>query len=169
MPHLKLIHAFPQCFTHLGIDRGAIRFVLSGAALMAPGLTSKGGYLPPPTMAPIPSQKHQLQKPSQVAEDGSGERNLSQTDQNGEKGSSGDGGDDDDGNPLSQSQPQLQESALPLPQAGDIVAIQAEGKEEVCMVGRLKMGVEEIKQVGKGAVIEGGHYLGDGLWKLNVE
>lgn len=37
---------FPDCFSKIGIDRGAIRFVLSGAALMAPGLTSKGGTLP---------------------------------------------------------------------------------------------------------------------------
>lgn len=30
------------------IDRGAIRFLLAGANMMCPGLTSKGGYLPPP-------------------------------------------------------------------------------------------------------------------------
>lgn len=28
------------------IDRGAIRFLLAGAHMMCPGLTSKGGYLP---------------------------------------------------------------------------------------------------------------------------
>ena len=46
VPHLKLIHRFPQAFPKLRIDRGAIRFVLSGATLMAPGLTSTGGRLP---------------------------------------------------------------------------------------------------------------------------
>ena len=46
VPHLKLIHRFPHCFPRLRIDRGAIRFVLSGATLMAPGLTSTGGRLP---------------------------------------------------------------------------------------------------------------------------
>lgn len=45
-PHLKLVHAYPHCFQQIGIDRGAIRFVLSGAALMVPGLTSAGGRLP---------------------------------------------------------------------------------------------------------------------------
>ena len=45
-PHLRLIHRFPHCFPKLRIDRGAIRFVLSGATLMAPGLTSTGGRLP---------------------------------------------------------------------------------------------------------------------------
>ncbi|CCU75448.1 unnamed protein product [Blumeria hordei] len=47
LPHLKLVHRFPTCFPSIRIDRGAIRFVLSGATLMAPGLTSKGGRLPP--------------------------------------------------------------------------------------------------------------------------
>ena len=46
IPHLKVVHEFPSCFNRVGIDRGAIRFVLSGATLMAPGLTSKGGRLP---------------------------------------------------------------------------------------------------------------------------
>lgn len=46
LPHLKLVHRFPGGFPTVRIDRGAIRFVLSGATLMAPGLTSKGGRLP---------------------------------------------------------------------------------------------------------------------------
>ncbi|KAK7991502.1 PUA domain-containing protein [Apiospora saccharicola] len=46
LPHLKLVHRFPNCFPSIRIDRGAIRFVLSGATLMAPGLTSPGGRLP---------------------------------------------------------------------------------------------------------------------------
>lgn len=46
MPHLRLVHRFPQAFPTIRIDRGAIRFVLSGATLMAPGLTSAGGRLP---------------------------------------------------------------------------------------------------------------------------
>jgi PUA domain protein len=33
------------------IDRGAIRFLLAGASMMCPGLTSAGGYLPPPESA----------------------------------------------------------------------------------------------------------------------
>ncbi|PNY25133.1 Translation machinery-associated protein 20 [Tolypocladium capitatum] len=46
LPHLRLVHRFPQGFPTIRIDRGAIRFVVSGATLMAPGLTSKGGRLP---------------------------------------------------------------------------------------------------------------------------
>lgn len=46
LPHLRLVHRFPGAFPSVRIDRGAIRFVLSGATLMAPGLTSAGGRLP---------------------------------------------------------------------------------------------------------------------------
>jgi PUA domain protein len=37
----------PTLLPKVQIDRGAIRFLLSGAHMMCPGLTSKGGYLPP--------------------------------------------------------------------------------------------------------------------------
>lgn len=49
-----------------------------------------------------------------------------------------------------------------------LVAVKAEGKEEVCLVGVLKMDTEEIKSKAKGVVIDEGHYLGDGLWKMRV-
>ncbi|KAL3491215.1 P-loop containing nucleoside triphosphate hydrolase protein [Aspergillus germanicus] len=106
IPHLKLLHAFPNMLPSIQIDRGAIRFVLSGATLMAPGLTSPGGRLPDA------------------------------------------------------------DSAL---EKGTVVAVKAEGKEEVCMVGTLKAGTEEIKSKGKGVVIDDGHYLGDGLWKMHLD
>lgn len=37
----------PYILPHVQADRGAIRFILSGALLMCPGLTSPGGRLPP--------------------------------------------------------------------------------------------------------------------------
>lgn len=37
----------PYILPKVGIDRGAIRFLLAGAHMMCPGLTSAGGYLPP--------------------------------------------------------------------------------------------------------------------------
>ncbi|MCJ1419048.1 hypothetical protein MMC32_005399 [Xylographa parallela] len=106
IPHLRVVHAFPKCFSSLGIDRGAIRFVLSGATLMAPGLTSTGGRLP-----------------------------------------------DEDA--------QLKE--------GDVAVVEAEGKEEACLVGQLRMGTEEVKEKKKGVVIDMGHYLGDGLWNMTID
>ncbi|KAA1471269.1 hypothetical protein DENSPDRAFT_837229 [Dentipellis sp. KUC8613] len=46
-PTLRLLHKYPFVLPHVRIDRGAIRFLLGGAPMMCPGLTSKGGYLPP--------------------------------------------------------------------------------------------------------------------------
>jgi len=106
IPHLRVVHQFPQCFSRIGIDRGAIRFVLSGATLMAPGLTSKGGRLP--------DADEELK-------------------------------------------------------AGGVAVIEAEGKEEACLVGQLRMGTEEIKEMKKGVVMDTGHYLGDGLWNITID
>ncbi|KAL3427838.1 PUA domain-containing protein [Phlyctema vagabunda] len=128
LPHLKLVHRFPSCFPSLRIDRGAIRFVLSGATLMAPGLTSTGGRLP-----------------SGDAED-NGSNGYGQL-KNGEEGWFG-------GREL---------------ESGEPVVICAEGKEEVCAVGLLSMGTKEVKEKGKGPVVEEGHYLGDGLWRLSTD
>jgi PUA domain protein len=52
---------------------------------------------------------------------------------------------------------------------GQPVVVRAEGKEEACLVGILSMGTKDIKVVGKGPVVEEGHYLGDGLWRLAVD
>ena len=106
VPHLKLVHAYPHAFPRIQVDRGAIRFVLSGAQLMCPGLTSPG--------AQLPEKKDELL-------------------------------------------------------VGQVVAVGAEGKEHACMVGVLKMSTEEIKSVNKGVAVDSGHYLGDGLWKYEVE
>jgi len=106
IPHLTVVHKFPQCFPTVQVDRGAIRFILGGAQLMCPGLTSPGARLPP-------------------------------TEEN-------------------------------IPE-GAVVAINAEGKENACMVGILKMSTEDIKKVNKGNGVENYHYLGDGLWKMDFE
>jgi PUA domain protein len=37
----------PYILPMVKVDRGAIRFLLQGAHMMCPGLTSAGGYLPP--------------------------------------------------------------------------------------------------------------------------
>ncbi|KAI7479248.1 hypothetical protein KC351_g7675 [Hortaea werneckii] len=113
MPHLTVVHRYPWCFPRIRIDRGAIRFVLSGATLMVPGLTSPGGRLP-------------------------GEPDA------GEYGNEG-----------KELEP------------GEVVVVDAEGKENACMIGVLKMGTKEMKEKKKGVGIENGHYVGDGLWKLD--
>lgn len=120
MPHLKLVHRFPKAFPTVRIDRGAIRFVLSGATLMAPGLTSAGGRLPAPRET----------EEEGVDEDGRWSRELEKE---------------------------------------EPVVIMAEGKEHACAVGLLVSGTKEVKDKGKGPVVEEAHFLGDGLWKLNLD
>ncbi|KAK1759758.1 PUA domain-containing protein [Echria macrotheca] len=129
VPHLRLVHRFPQAFPTVRIDRGAIRFVLSGATLMAPGLTSKGGRLPVPTERAGEPVAEGVPNEG-VDEDGHWSREL---------------------------------------EKGEPVVVMAEGKEEACAVGVLVAGTKEVKEKGKGPVIEEAHFLGDGLWNLGLE
>ena len=52
---------------------------------------------------------------------------------------------------------------------GDVAVVEAEGKEEACLVGQLRMGTEEIREKKKGIVMDAGHFLGDGLWKVSID
>jgi len=45
-PTLRLLHQYPELLPRVQVDKGAIKFVLAGANVMCPGLTSAGGYLP---------------------------------------------------------------------------------------------------------------------------
>jgi len=47
MPTLRLLHKYPDMLTIEQVDKGAIRFVLSGANIMCPGLTSPGAKMSP--------------------------------------------------------------------------------------------------------------------------
>ena len=42
---LRLVHRYPQAIPRLRTDTGAIKFVLSGANIMCPGLTSPGATI----------------------------------------------------------------------------------------------------------------------------
>jgi len=44
-PTLRLLHKYPDILPHFQVDRGAIKFVMSGANIMCPGLTSPGGRM----------------------------------------------------------------------------------------------------------------------------
>lgn len=39
VPTLKVLHQYPEAMKRLRVDKGAIKFVLSGANIMCPGLT----------------------------------------------------------------------------------------------------------------------------------
>jgi PUA domain protein len=45
IPVLRLLHKYPNMLPKLQVDRGAVKFVMSGAQIMCPGLTSAGGKL----------------------------------------------------------------------------------------------------------------------------
>lgn len=47
MPTLRLLHRYPFFLPMEQVDKGAIRFVLSGANIMCPGLTSPGAQMTP--------------------------------------------------------------------------------------------------------------------------
>eukprot|EP00803_Ostreobium_quekettii_P004873 evm.model.scf_1630.3 EVM.evm.TU.scf_1630.3 scf_1630:4901-7295(+) len=44
-PTLRLLHQYPDMMPKLRADKGAIKFVLSGANIMCPGLTSPGATM----------------------------------------------------------------------------------------------------------------------------
>lgn len=44
-PVLRLLHQYPDMMPRLRADQGAIKFVLSGANIMCPGLTSPGATM----------------------------------------------------------------------------------------------------------------------------
>jgi len=45
MPTLRLVHRYPNILPHVQVDKGAIKFVLSGANIMCRGLTSPGSKM----------------------------------------------------------------------------------------------------------------------------
>ncbi len=45
IPSLWLLHQYPHIMPKFQVDKGAIRFVLAGANIMCPGLTSSGGKM----------------------------------------------------------------------------------------------------------------------------
>ena len=44
-PTLRVLHQYPEMMPKLRTDQGAIKFVLSGANIMCPGLTSPGATM----------------------------------------------------------------------------------------------------------------------------
>lgn len=46
LPTLRLLHQYPQMMQRVQADTGAVKFVLQGANIMCPGLTSPGADMP---------------------------------------------------------------------------------------------------------------------------
>lgn len=45
LPTIRLLHKYPSMMPKMQVDKGAIKFVLRGASIMCPGLTSPGGAM----------------------------------------------------------------------------------------------------------------------------
>ena len=45
VPTLRLLHKFPSLLPKMQIDKGGIKFIINGANVMSPGLTSAGGKM----------------------------------------------------------------------------------------------------------------------------
>ena len=59
LPTLKYIHKYPLVeYTRVTVDKGAIPFMLGGANIMCPGLTSSGGKMPEDTDEDTPGLKN---------------------------------------------------------------------------------------------------------------
>jgi len=44
-PTLRMLHMYPDMLPRMQIDKGGIRFIMNGADVMCPGLTSAGGQM----------------------------------------------------------------------------------------------------------------------------
>lgn len=101
-PTLRILHMYPHTMKKLTVDKGAIKFVLSGANIMVPGLTSEGGDLPDC-------------------------------------------------------------------EEGERVAIMAEGKEHPIAIGVTLMSSDDMRESNKGIGVQILHYIGDDLWRIELE
>jgi len=66
-PTLRLLHKYPSMMLRMQVDKGAVRFILSGANIMCPGFTSAGGDLPVDIATEMPVAIHVEGKEHAVA------------------------------------------------------------------------------------------------------
>ena len=45
VPHLRLLHRYPELLPRMQIDKGGLKHIFDGSNVMCPGLTSPGGIL----------------------------------------------------------------------------------------------------------------------------
>ncbi|EAN79670.1 cytoplasmic translation machinery associated protein, putative [Trypanosoma equiperdum] len=67
IPHLKLLHKYPFILPRQQVDIGGCKYVVSGANVMCPGLTSEGGYITPGLAAGAIVAIHVEQKEHAIA------------------------------------------------------------------------------------------------------
>jgi malignant T-cell-amplified sequence len=136
--HCNFTFLDPSMMPKVQVDRGAIKFVLKGANVMSPGITSAGGR-----MEPFENYSHE-------------EMFRSQADK-------GDHADDAD----TANKTRERTRGVVFPKR-PIVQVTAEGKQAACAIGLLLMNPVEIVKTSSGIAIETLHFLGDGLYSILI-
>jgi PUA domain protein len=149
IPTLRFYHQYPVGLARVRVDKGAIRFVLGGANIMAPGITHEAGALP--TDADEVSRQKGLALLKEAIASGEFEASEEEASE-----SEGDEGGAEEG-----------ESNAALLPAGTLVAVYAEGCADALAIGKLLMDSDEIVRVNKGHAIELIHVVYDGLWRVD--
>lgn len=136
LPTLRLLHKYPLMMNRLRVDTGAIKFVLSGANIMCPGLTSPG--------ATIHTEARSVTQPCDY-------RAMCFALQSTQ--------------PRLCRAWRLFTRCATQVEVGAPVAIYGEDKEHAMAVGVTKMSTKAMRELNKGIGIDNLHYLNDGLWK----
>lgn len=139
-PTLRLLHQYPDMMKKLRADVGAIKFVLSGAHIMCPGLTSPGATIHDEVHHPSRTRASPLSRGPAA--------NLRVSLRGAQLCST-----------LKQCVPYCLQVDADTP-----VAIYAEGKEHAMAVGLTKMSTKDMRELNKGIGVDNMHYLNDGLW-----
>ena len=139
-PTLRLLHQYPDMMKKLRADVGAIKFVLSGAHIMCPGLTSPG--------ATIHDEVHHYSRLRASSFSLMPATSL----RVGVRGAQ-----------VCKHSRAKRATCLQV-DADTPVAIYAEGKEHAMAVGLTKMSTKDMRELNKGIGVDNMHYLNDGLW-----
>jgi predicted ribosome-associated RNA-binding protein Tma20 len=143
-PTMRILHQYPDMMPKLRCDQGAIKFVLSGANIMCPGLTSPGATI-----------HDEVRRPGggcgRCRRGASGALHWPHLRSRAT---------------CSPLQPLHLAAPCQVPE-GAAVAIYAEGKEHAMAVGLTKLSTADIRSVNKGIAVELMHHLNDGLWKTH--
>ncbi|KVI11089.1 Pseudouridine synthase/archaeosine transglycosylase, partial [Cynara cardunculus var. scolymus] len=136
MPTLRLLHQYPTIMKKLQVDRGAIKFVLAGANIMCPGLTSPGGVLDDEVGADTPVAIMAEGKQHALA---IGFTKMSAKDIKGEKGN-------------------FELGKRNLGKAETVGSLEQHAQDYCTHL--------EKRAINKGIGVDNMHYLNDGLWKM---
>eukprot|EP01115_Flamella_aegyptia_P000858 TRINITY_DN1128_c1_g1_i1.p1 TRINITY_DN1128_c1_g1~~TRINITY_DN1128_c1_g1_i1.p1 ORF type:complete len:240 (+),score=37.07 TRINITY_DN1128_c1_g1_i1:42-722(+) len=149
-PTLRFLHKYPFILPKVQVDEGAIRFVISGANIMCPGLTSPGAEMKEEIEEDL-LHKYPFILPKVQVDEGAIRFVISGANIMCPGLTS----------PGAEMKEEIEED--------QIVCVMAEGREDALCVGITKMSTNQIQEVNQGIGIETVHYLNDGLWNIKLD